>query len=51
MLSEIIIRDSAKVRETVNNKTPLGDIKNGNEIHEILFSLLQEFNILKNIEG
>jgi chromosome partitioning protein len=51
MLSEIIIKDSAKIRETVNNKTALGEIKHGKEVYEIISSLLQEFNILKKIEN
>jgi len=51
MLSEIIIRDSAKIREMINNKTPIGQIKHGKEIYEIIYSLLQEFNILKKIEN
>ena len=51
MLSEIIIRDSAKIRETVNNKTPMSEIKHGKEIYEITATLLQEFNILKKSES
>ena len=47
MLSEIIIKDSAKVREIVNNKQFIGDIKHGKEVYEIISALLQEFNILK----
>jgi chromosome partitioning protein len=50
MLSEVIIKDSAKIRETVNNKTAIGEIKNGKEIYEIISNLLQEFNILKKIK-
>jgi len=51
MLSETIIRDSAKIREIVNNKTPLSQIKNGKEVYEIISHLLQELKILKKIEG
>lgn len=51
MLSEIIIRDSAKVREIVNNKTSIDEIKQGKEVYEIISSLLQEFDILKKIEA
>jgi len=51
MLSEIIIKDSAKIRETVNNKIPLGKIKHGKEVYEIMSSLLQEFNLLKKTEN
>ena len=35
MLSEIIIRDSAKIREVVNNKVPIGDIKQGKDVYEL----------------
>jgi len=48
MLSEIIIKDSAKMREIVNNKIPIGKIKHGKEIYETIASLLKQFNILKN---
>jgi chromosome partitioning protein len=47
LLSEIIIKDSAKIRETVNNKTPLGEIKHGKEIYETILNILTEINILK----
>lgn len=47
MLSETIIRDSAKIREIINNKTPICEIKQGKEVYEIIASLLQEFNIFK----
>jgi chromosome partitioning protein len=50
MLSETIIKDSAKIRETVNSKTSLGDIKHGKEVYEVIANLLQEFNILKKIK-
>lgn len=50
MLSEIIIRDSAKIREVVNNKTPIGEIKNGKEVYETISNLLTEFEILKRID-
>lgn len=47
MLSEMIIRDSAKIREVVNNKMLLIDIKQGKELYEIMSALLTEFNVLK----
>lgn len=47
MLSETIIRDSAKIREIINNKTPMHEIKQGKEVYEIITSLLKEFNIFK----
>lgn len=46
MVSEIIIRDSAKIREAVTYKTPFSAIK-GAEIYEVIKSLLCEINILK----
>ena len=51
MLSEIIIKDSAKVREIINNKIFIGNIKQSKEIYDIITSLLQEFNILKKVEN
>ena len=51
MLSEIIIRDSAKIREIINNKTAIGDIKQGKDVYETISNLLYEFNILKRIEN
>lgn len=50
MLSEVVIRDSAKIREVVNNKTPIGEIKNGKEVYETISNLLTEFEILKRID-
>ena len=50
MVSGIIIRDNAKIREIINNKILISGIKNAKEIYEILFNLLQEFNIIKKIE-
>ncbi len=47
MLSEIIIKDSAKIREVVTNKTPIGKIKHGKEVYETIAGLLRELNILK----
>jgi len=51
MLSETIIRDNAKVREIINNKTTIGDIKQGKELYEVISNLLQEFNILRQVEN
>lgn len=50
MLSEIIIRDNAKIREFVNNKISIGEIKQGKEIYEVISNLLQELNVLKRTE-
>lgn len=51
MLSEIIIRDSAKIREVVNNKIPIGRIKQGKDVYETLSNLLYEFGVLKRIDS
>lgn len=51
ILSETIIRDNAKIREIINNKTPLRDLKQGKEIFEILSNLLQEFGIISKMES
>lgn len=51
MLSETIIRDNAKIRELINNKTPLGEVKQGKEIFEVISNLLQEFGIIKKVEA
>ena len=47
MLSEVVIKDSAKIKEFVNNKLTLGDIKNGKELYETINSLLKELKIIK----
>ena len=49
IFSKNIIRDSAKIRETINNKVRIGDVKQSKELFEILAELLKEFNILKKI--
>lgn len=51
MLSEVIIRDSAKIREIVNNRIPIGQIKQGKDVYETIACLLQEFGIIKWIEN
>jgi chromosome partitioning protein len=51
MLSEIIIRDSAKIREIINNKTAIGEIKQGKDVYETISSLLLEFEILKRTDN
>jgi len=50
MMSEIIIRDNAKIREIMNNKLSMGDIKKGKEVYEAISSLLQEIKILKKMD-
>jgi len=48
MFSESIIKDSAKMREIMNNKIPISQIKKGKEIHETISDLLHNLNIIKN---
>lgn len=50
MLSEIIIKDSAKIREIVNNKTPIGELKQSKDVYETISNLLYEFGILQRID-
>ena len=49
IFSKNIIRDSAKIREIINNKARIGNVKQSKELFEILAELLKEFNILKKI--
>ncbi len=51
MLSEIIIKDSAKIREIVNNKTPIGEIKQSKDVYETISNLLYEFEVLQRIDN
>lgn len=46
MLSEVVIKDSVKIKEFVNNKSSLGEIKNGKELYETINSLLKELKII-----
>ena len=48
-LSEVIIRDIARLREIINNKENIKDIKNGRDILETIYGLLIETKILKPI--
>jgi chromosome partitioning protein len=47
MFSESIIKDSAKMREVMNNKIPVGQIKKGRDIHDTISDLLQNLNIIQ----
>lgn len=47
MTSEAIIKDSAKIREAVNNKLSIGQLKQANDICEVLSSILQDLSIIK----
>lgn len=51
ILSEVIIRDSAKIREVVNNRTPIASIKQGKDVYEVIANLLNEFNIIQRNEN
>lgn len=50
MLSEVVIKDSAKIREIINSKMSFHQIKNGKEVYDILCMLLNEINVMKQIE-
>ena len=47
MLSDSIIRDSAKIRDIINNKTPFSEFLRSKEIYENIRSLLTDTQILK----
>ncbi len=49
ILSEVVIRDSAKIRELMNNKIKINKLKQGKEIYEQLSWIMQDLNILKRI--
>ena len=49
ILSEVVIRDSAKIRELMNNKIKINKLKQGREIYEQLNGIMQDLNILKRI--
>jgi hypothetical protein len=49
-LSELIIKDSARLREAINNKENIKDIKNAKDILDTAHGLLVETNILKTGE-
>ena len=46
IFSESIIKESAKMRDVMNNKTPIGQIKGGKDIHDTISSLLYDLNII-----
>jgi chromosome partitioning protein len=47
MLSEVIIKDSARIKEMINNRTPVSQVKQRKEIYETIRFLLEELKILK----
>ena len=46
LFCDAVIKDSAKLREIVNNKTKVSDIKNGKEIYQTLCRLFSKLNII-----
>ena len=50
LISEVVIKDSTKIKELNINKMDLSQIKSGREVFEILSMLLQELNILKGTQ-
>lgn len=50
MLAQIVIKDSAKIREIINSRTTLSELKSAKDVYETLFDLLQELDIVKRIE-
>ncbi|MED7789622.1 ParA family protein [Francisella sp. 19X1-34] len=47
-LSEVIIRDIARLKEVINNKESIKDIKNGKDILDTIYGLLVETKIIKS---
>lgn len=45
-----IIKDSARLRETINQRIPISDIKRGKEIYETINQMLTTLNIIKPVE-
>ncbi|MCF6777852.1 AAA family ATPase [Thiotrichales bacterium 19X7-9] len=43
--SDVVIKDNAKMREIINNKTPIGDMKRGKELYATLKDLLYSINV------
>jgi len=50
MVSEVVIRDNVKIKETINNKSYIPGIKNNKEVLNTMSNLLTEFNILNKRE-
>jgi len=46
LFCDAVIRDSAKLREVMNHKTRIADLKNGKEIYRVLRELLSNLNII-----
>ena len=46
LFCDAVIKDSAKLREIVNNKIRVSDIKNGKEIYQTLCQLFSKLNII-----
>ena len=50
-LSETVIKDSTRLRELINDKSSISDIKKGKDIYETVHDLLCELNILLNMDN
>ncbi|WP_151193791.1 ParA family protein [Cysteiniphilum sp. JM-1] len=48
-LSESVIKDSAKLREMINEKLSISEVKKGKDVYETVRDLLVELNILARI--
>lgn len=48
-LSESVIKDSAKLREMINEKSSISNIKKGKDVYETVRDLLIELNILMRV--
>lgn len=49
LLSGIVIKDSAKIRQIINNKILFNNVKQGTEVYEVISNLFKEFGILKAV--
>ncbi len=50
LFCDAVIKDSAKLREIINNKIRLSDIRSGKEIYQTLNELLAKLNIIESKE-
>jgi chromosome partitioning protein len=50
LFCDAVIKDSAKLREIINDKIRISDIKSGKEIYQTLCELLSKLNIINTME-
>ena len=50
LFCDAVIKDSAKLREIINDKIRISDIKSGKEIYQTLNELLAKLNIIESKE-